>query len=172
MEIEIVALLLLTRRLFAGGVDFVSILVFCPDKKTGKRRGSALVDHGLNLPDHATFTNAGIRERRTAVACVVEKIVLPVTLLGIGRSLQRALRIELEQNVAIFRRQWRRTFPPEIDAHPPVVSGGNQEALGWTTMEQEIEGSWAEESGGDDKGKAEDCEDDERGFAHSELLPR
>src|SRR5450631_809966 len=59
----------------AGGVDYVTILVFAPDEKAFKRRGSAVVNHGLNLPDHATFANAGVRERSTAVACVKEEVV-------------------------------------------------------------------------------------------------
>src|SRR5271157_693696 len=152
------------------GVDFVAILVFPPDEEAGKRCGSAFVDHGLNLPDHAAFANASVRERRTAVACVVEKIVSPVAGLRIGGSLERSFVIQLEQTAAVFHRQWRRAFLAEIDAYPATVSGGNQEALGRPAMENKIEGGRAEHGSGDEDGKAEDNGDDERGSAHAELL--
>src|ERR1700693_2785953 len=90
--------------------------------------------------------------------------------LGIGRSLQRSLRIELEQTAAIFHRQERRVFLAKIDAHPAAVSRGNQKALRWAAMENKIESGRTEDGSGDEDGKAEHGGDDERSSGHARLF--
>jgi hypothetical protein len=108
------------------------------------------------LPDHATFANASVRKRRAAVARVVEKVIFAVAQQGIGGSLQRSVFIQFEQKAAIFRWQRRRAFLPKIDAHPPAVSGGNQETLRRPAMENQVERGWTKNSRGYEDGKAED----------------
>src|SRR5208282_6504498 len=99
----------LTRgQILAGRIDDLPVLVFRPDEEANKGCGSRLLDHGLDLPDHAAFANAGIRKWRAAVARVVEKIVVAVPRQRIGGSLQRALRIELKEKTSVFLRQGRR----------------------------------------------------------------
>jgi hypothetical protein len=76
------------------------------------------------------------------------------------------LRIELEQKTAIFDRQWRRAFLAKIDAHPAAVSGGNQKALWRPAMENKVERGRTEQESRDEDGKAKNCDENERGFAH------
>src|SRR5271169_2682739 len=145
------------KNLLAGGqvligVDFVAILVFGPDKEAGKRSRSGLVDHSLNLPDHAALANAGVRERSAAIVRirVVEKIVAAVTSQRVGGRLQRPLRIQLEQKAAVFHRQRRRTFLAKINARPAAEPGGNQEAFRRPAMENKVEGLRTEHNSGDE----------------------
>src|ERR1700686_2041456 len=90
--------------------------------------------------------------------------------LGVGRSLQRSLCIELEQTAAVFHRQWRRAFLAETAAHPAVVSRGNQKALRWPAMENKIESGRTEDGSGDEDGKAEHGGDDEWTSGHARLF--
>src|SRR6266481_2281208 len=92
--------------------------------------------------------------------------------LRIGGSLQRSLRIELEQTAAIFHRQGRRIFLAEIAAHPATVSRGNQKALRRAAMEDKIKGGRAVDSRGNQEGKTKDCDDDKRGSGHARLFRR
>src|SRR6266404_267719 len=90
--------------------------------------------------------------------------------LGIGGSLQRSLRVELEQKAAVFHRQWRRVFLAEIDAHPATVPRGNKEALRRAAMEKKIESGRAEDGGGDEDGETEHGSDNESGPGHARLF--
>ena len=127
--------------LFAIRVNHMAILVFSVRQK--KRTNGVevrFVNHGLNLPDHATFANTGVRERSAVVAASSRRNRrLPWPDNGSGRSLQRSVVIHFEQKAAVFHRQRRRVFLAEIDPHPAAVSSGNQETLRRTTMKNQIE---------------------------------
>src|SRR5208282_1585419 len=154
----------------ARGVDFVAILVFGADEKTGKGCGGGFVDHGLNLPDHSSFANAGIRERRAPVAGIEEKIIFAVTSQRIGGSLQRSLRIQLQQKAPILHRQCRRAFLTKVYARPAVVSGRNQKTLRRPAIENHVKRSRTEKNSGDKQRKAKNCAQHQKCFVHAKLF--
>ena len=107
------------------GVGDLTVLVFGSDKKADEGSRGWLIDHGLNLPDHAAFADSGVGERRALVSGIVVEIVFAVADQRVGRGLERALRAQLEQNTAVFAGQRR---PPsggriEMLGHLPIFDG-------------------------------------------------
>ena len=85
--------LLAIRGVFVVGVGDLAILVFGSDKKADEWSRGWLIDHSLNLPDHAAFADSGVGERRALVSGIVVEIVFAVAYERIGGSLERALRV-------------------------------------------------------------------------------
>ncbi len=149
-----------TKSLAGGGVFVVgigdlTILVFGSDKKADEWGRGGLIDHGLDLPDHAAFADSGVGERGALVSGIVVEIVFAVADQRVGRGLERALRAQLEQNTAVFAGQRRGIFLAKVDACPSGESGGNEETLGLTTMKNEIEGGRADDDCGEEEWQSE-----------------
>src|SRR5580700_12260184 len=87
----------LAGRLFAAGVDSLTILVLSAHKEANERSRRGLFDHSLDLPDHAAFADTRIRKGRAPACRIVEKVVIAMPGQGIGRGSQCPLCVEFQK---------------------------------------------------------------------------
>jgi len=146
----------------AGRVDFVAVLLFGTNKKTGDGLGGAIVQLGFELPDHAAFADTGVGEPGPSGWGVGEEFVFAAAGQWVGGGFERALGIQSEQAAAVFDRKRGRAGLAEVNANPPGMSGGNEVALRRVAADKAVERGRTEGGSHDEKNEDRDTEDEKK----------